>query len=79
MRDVFEAIEQLSTLLAMRLEHAARKRGWATRPDAYTRTLNGQSRGRMVRLVATTEEIFFRTSYTEGFVPDRIRNATWHW
>jgi poly-beta-1,6-N-acetyl-D-glucosamine synthase len=33
----------------------------------------------LVRLVATTEEIFFRTSYTESFVPDRIRNATWHW
>jgi cellulose synthase/poly-beta-1,6-N-acetylglucosamine synthase-like glycosyltransferase len=33
----------------------------------------------VVRLVATTEEIFFRTSYTESFVPDRIRNATWHW
>jgi cellulose synthase/poly-beta-1,6-N-acetylglucosamine synthase-like glycosyltransferase len=32
-----------------------------------------------VRLVATTEEIFWRTSYAETFTPDRIRNATWHW
>jgi biofilm PGA synthesis N-glycosyltransferase PgaC len=32
-----------------------------------------------VRLVATTEEIFLRKSYTESFTPDRIRNATWHW
>jgi cellulose synthase/poly-beta-1,6-N-acetylglucosamine synthase-like glycosyltransferase len=32
-----------------------------------------------VRLVATTEEIFFRKSYAESFTPDRIRNATWHW
>ena len=33
----------------------------------------------VVRLVATTEEMVFRTSYAESFVPDRIRNATWHW
>jgi cellulose synthase/poly-beta-1,6-N-acetylglucosamine synthase-like glycosyltransferase len=32
-----------------------------------------------VRLVATTEEIFLRKSYSESFTPDRIRNATWHW
>jgi len=32
-----------------------------------------------VRLVATTEEIFLRTSYAESFTPARIRNATWHW
>jgi len=33
----------------------------------------------VVRLVATTEEIFLRTSYAESFTPERIRNATWHW
>jgi biofilm PGA synthesis N-glycosyltransferase PgaC len=33
----------------------------------------------LVRLAATTEEIFWRTSYSESFTPDRIRNATWHW
>jgi poly-beta-1,6-N-acetyl-D-glucosamine synthase len=33
----------------------------------------------LVRLVATTEEIFLRTSYAESFTPVRIRNATWHW
>lgn len=32
-----------------------------------------------VRLVATTEEIFFRTSYDDNYVPARIRTATWHW
>jgi cellulose synthase/poly-beta-1,6-N-acetylglucosamine synthase-like glycosyltransferase len=33
----------------------------------------------LVRLVATTEEIFLRKSYSESFTPDRIRHATWHW
>jgi hypothetical protein len=32
-----------------------------------------------VRLVATTEEIFLRKSYSENFTPERVRNATWHW
>jgi hypothetical protein len=54
MRDLFEAIEQLSTLLAMRLEKAARKRGWATRADTRLHAPNGHARGRMVHLVSTT-------------------------
>jgi biofilm PGA synthesis N-glycosyltransferase PgaC len=33
----------------------------------------------LVRLVATTEEVFLRKSYTEKFTPDRVRSATWHW
>jgi len=32
-----------------------------------------------VRLVATTEEILLRKSYSESFTPERVRNATWHW
>lgn len=33
----------------------------------------------VTRLVATTQEIFVRRSYSEPFPPDRIRDATWHW
>jgi cellulose synthase/poly-beta-1,6-N-acetylglucosamine synthase-like glycosyltransferase len=33
----------------------------------------------VVRLVATTEELFLRKSYAESFTPERVRNATWHW
>src|SRR5262249_30241104 len=33
----------------------------------------------VVRLVATTEEIFFRSSYAQPFTPDHVRNASWHW
>ncbi|HLN33012.1 MAG TPA: glycosyltransferase [Gemmataceae bacterium] len=33
----------------------------------------------IVRLVATTQEILVRRSYSEPFPPERIRNATWHW
>jgi cellulose synthase/poly-beta-1,6-N-acetylglucosamine synthase-like glycosyltransferase len=32
-----------------------------------------------VRLVATTEEIFFRKSFQDNFVPLRVRKATWRW
>jgi cellulose synthase/poly-beta-1,6-N-acetylglucosamine synthase-like glycosyltransferase len=32
-----------------------------------------------VRLVATTEELFFRSSYAQPFTPERVRRATWHW
>jgi len=30
-------------------------------------------------LVAVTEEIFFRQSYRDNFVPKNVRDATWHW
>jgi len=32
MRDIFEAIEKLTVVLALRLENAVRKRGWAGKP-----------------------------------------------
>lgn len=32
-----------------------------------------------VRLVATTQEIFWRKSFQDNFVPARVREATWHW
>ena len=32
-----------------------------------------------VTLVAITEEILFRRSFRDNFVPERVRNATWHW
>jgi cellulose synthase/poly-beta-1,6-N-acetylglucosamine synthase-like glycosyltransferase len=32
-----------------------------------------------VRLVATTEEIFFRKSFKDNFVPAKVRTATWRW
>lgn len=51
MRDVFDAIERLSALLAMRIENAARKRGWPTKTNG--RTLSPM-RGRLVALVGTT-------------------------
>jgi poly-beta-1,6-N-acetyl-D-glucosamine synthase len=33
----------------------------------------------IVRLFATTEEIFFRTSFADNYVPEKVRRATWHW
>ena len=32
-----------------------------------------------VRLVATTEEIFWRKSFQDNYVPLKVRRATWHW
>ena len=32
-----------------------------------------------VRLFATSEEVFFRTSFLDNFVPEKVRNATWKW
>jgi poly-beta-1,6-N-acetyl-D-glucosamine synthase len=32
-----------------------------------------------VRLVATTEEIFWRPSFKDNYVPLKVRQATWHW
>ena len=51
MRDLFEAIEQLSALLAMRLEKAARRRGWASKAASRT---TAPERGRLTHLVSTT-------------------------
>jgi cellulose synthase/poly-beta-1,6-N-acetylglucosamine synthase-like glycosyltransferase len=32
-----------------------------------------------VRGIATTEEILFRKSFQDNYVPERVRHATWHW
>ena len=32
-----------------------------------------------VTFVAITEELLFRKSFQSNFVPERVRNATWHW
>jgi len=32
-----------------------------------------------VHLVATTEELFFRKSFHDNFVPAKVRAATWRW
>ncbi|MBN2216227.1 MAG: glycosyltransferase family 2 protein [Pirellulales bacterium] len=34
---------------------------------------------RAVSLWAITEEIFVRSSFRDTFVPEHVRNATWHW
>jgi hypothetical protein len=50
MRDICEATEQLTGLLAMRLENATRRRGWAVKP---TGRVVAPSRGRLTHLVST--------------------------
>ncbi|MFT5302545.1 MAG: biofilm PGA synthesis N-glycosyltransferase PgaC [Mariniblastus sp.] len=34
---------------------------------------------KFVTLIAITEELFQRKSFQSDFVPERVRNATWHW
>lgn len=34
---------------------------------------------KVVTLWAITEEIFTRRSFKDNFVPERVRNVTWHW
>lgn len=34
---------------------------------------------KLVTMWAITEEIFARRSFRDNFVPERVRNATWHW
>jgi cellulose synthase/poly-beta-1,6-N-acetylglucosamine synthase-like glycosyltransferase len=34
---------------------------------------------KVVTLIAITEELFMRKSFESNFVPERVRNATWHW
>lgn len=34
---------------------------------------------RLVRTIAVTDELLFRRSYQDNYVPERVRNATWHW
>jgi cellulose synthase/poly-beta-1,6-N-acetylglucosamine synthase-like glycosyltransferase len=34
---------------------------------------------RFVRTIAITDELLFRRSYQDNYVPERVRNATWHW
>lgn len=64
MRDVFEAIEQLSALLAMRVERVAAKRGWACRSE--TRVL-GVGPGRQIHLISLT--VSLPQSVAASFTP----------
>jgi hypothetical protein len=34
---------------------------------------------KVASVVAVTEEIFFRQSFRDNFVPQHVREATWHW
>ncbi len=34
---------------------------------------------KVVRLVSVTEELFFRKSFEDNYVPPKVREATWHW
>lgn len=34
---------------------------------------------KIVTLIAITEELLFRRSFKDNFVPKRVREATWHW
>ena len=34
---------------------------------------------KIARLVSVTEELFFRKSFEDNYVPPRVRAATWHW
>ena len=34
---------------------------------------------KVVTLIAITEELLFRRSFKDNFVPKRVREATWHW
>ncbi len=34
---------------------------------------------KVVRIVSVTEELFFRRSFDDNYVPPRVRAATWHW
>ncbi|MBL9041078.1 MAG: hypothetical protein JNM83_05730 [Myxococcales bacterium] len=44
MSDIFEAIEQLSVLLSLRLQNTVRKRGWAEKPTTTRFEVRGVSR-----------------------------------
>src|SRR5438552_1030920 len=74
MRDLFEAIEQLSTLLAMRIEKAARKRGWASKPATRTST---PARGRFMHLVSST--VSLPQGQAAAFVPRPAPEADGSW
>lgn len=44
MRDIYEAIEKLTTVLSLRIENAVRKRGWAGKPATERFEVNGPDR-----------------------------------
>src|SRR5690242_8540129 len=64
MKDIFEAIEQLSALLSFRIENLARSRGWATKPYSW---LVAPSEGKLIIVVATT--VFLPEGAAASFTP----------
>ena len=74
MKDIFEAIEQLSALLSFRIENLARARGWATKPYSWLVTPHD---GKLVIVVATTVYLpeGLCASFTPRAEPDGSGNA----
>lgn len=64
MKDIFEAVEQLSALLSFRIENLARSRGWATKPYSW---LVSPSDGKLVIVVATT--VYLPEGLSASFTP----------
>ena len=64
MKDIFEAIEQLSALLSFRIENQARKQGWATKPYSW---IISPDEGKLVIVVATT--LFLPEGLCASFTP----------
>ena len=64
MKDIFEAIEQLSALLSFRIENVARSKGWATKPYSW---LVSPEEGKLVIVVATT--LYLPEGLAASFTP----------
>lgn len=64
MRDIYEAIEQLSALLSFRIENVARERGWATRPYSWLLAPNPE---KLCIVVATT--LYLPEGVAASFTP----------
>jgi hypothetical protein len=65
MGDIFEAIEQLSVVLSLRLENTVRKRGWAGRPIVERFEVRGPERSVFPVRIAVTAPL----SHSITFVP----------
>src|SRR5262245_4711331 len=74
MKDIFEAIEQLSALLSFRIENLARARGWATKPYSW---LVSPTEGKLIIIVATT--VFLPEGQAASFTPRAEPNDNNNW
>ncbi len=75
MSDIFDAIEQLSVVLSLRIENMVRKRGWAGKPVVERFEVRGRDRGAFPVRITVTAPIGHSITFIPADAPSEDGNS----